>query len=227
MKKANIIFVHGLWADGSGWNKLIPTLLEDGHKVISVQNPLTTLEDDVLATQKALARVEGPTILIGHSWGGAVITAAGNDPKVKGLVYVAALAPDEGESLGELSEKYPAEASNHLEIADGLIWMGLEGMQKHFAGDLPQEETALMYATQGPASIALFGAQITTTPAWKEKPNWYIIAKNDHTINPELEHFFADRMKATTIELESSHVPMISQPDAVLKVIRDAATSIQ
>ncbi|MCE7044585.1 alpha/beta hydrolase [Dyadobacter sp. CY312] len=225
MKKANIVFVHGLWADGSGWNSLIPTLLKEGHEVISVQNPLTTLEDDVAATQKALARLEGPTVLVGHSWGGAVITAAGNDPKVKTLVYVAALAPDEGESLGELSEKYPAEASKHLQIANDLIWMGLEGMQKHFAGDLPEEDTLLMYATQGPASLALFGAQVTT-PAWKQKPSWYIVAKNDHTINPDLERLFADRMGANITELDSSHVPMLSQPEAVLKIIREAASAV-
>ncbi|MBB6131630.1 alpha/beta hydrolase [Mucilaginibacter lappiensis] len=226
MKKANIVFVHGLWADGSGWNALIPTLLEEGHEVISVQNPLTTLEDDVIATQKALARLEGSTILVGHSWGGAVITVAGNDPKVKALVYVAALAPDEGESLGELSEKYPAPASQYLQIADGLVWMGLEGMQKHFAGDVPENQTALMYATQGPASLALFGANLQA-PAWKQKPSWYIIAKNDHTISPELERIFADRMGANITELETSHVPMISQPEAVLKVIREAAASVK
>ncbi|PWN59882.1 alpha/beta hydrolase [Chryseobacterium viscerum] len=222
VKKANIVFVHGLWADGSGWNALIPTLLEEGHQVISVQNPLTTIEDDVMATQKALARLEGVTVLVGHSWGGAVITAAGNDEKVKSLVYVAALAPDEGENLGALSEQYPAEAAKHLQIADGLVWMGLEGMQKYFAGDLPEKETSLMYAVQGPASVALFGAQVTN-PAWKNKMNWYIVGKNDHTINPDLERLFANRMGAAITELESSHVPMLSQPEAVLRVIREAA----
>lgn len=225
MEKINIVFVHGLWADGSGWNGVIPTLFEEGYEVVSVQNPLTTLEDDVLATQKVLARLEGPVVLVGHSWGGAVITVAGNDPKVKALVYVAALAPDEGESLGELSEKYPTEASQHLEIADGLIWMSLEGMQKHFAGDLPEKQTTIMYATQGPASLALFGAKVTA-PAWKQKPCWYIIAKNDHTINPDLELLFANRMDAIITELESSHVPMLSQPEAVLNVIRHAVAAI-
>lgn len=226
MKKASIVFVHGLWADGSGWNALIPTLLREGHKVISVQNPLTTIEDDIIATQKALARLEGPIVLVGHSWGGAVITAAGNDEKVKSLVYVAALAPDEGENLGLLSEQYPAEAAKHLQVEDGLVWMGLEGMQKFFAGDLPEAETALMYAVQGPASVALFGAQVTN-PAWKNKKNWYIVGKNDYTINPELERLFASRMGAATTELESSHVPMLSQPEAVLKVIREAARSAE
>ncbi|MBB6498501.1 alpha/beta hydrolase [Pedobacter cryoconitis] len=224
MKKANVVFVHGLWADGSSWNAIIPTLLNEGYEVVSVQNPLTTLADDVAATNRVLSRLEGPTILVGHSWGGFVITAAGNHPNVSGLVYVAAMAPDEGETLGELSEKYPAPASLHLSVEDGYVWLSKEGVQKHFAGDVPDSEAALIYSTQGPAALALFGDKMTN-PAWKSKPSWYILAKNDHTINPELERIMANRMGAKLTELESSHVPMISQPEAVLKVIREAANA--
>jgi pimeloyl-ACP methyl ester carboxylesterase len=222
MKKANIVFVHGLWADGSSWNAVIPTLLAEGYEVISVQNPLQSLEGDVDATKRALDRLQGRTILVGHSWGGTVITAAGNDPRVKGLVYVAAMAPDEGETLGELSEKYPAEASKHLQVEEGRIWMSKEGVQQHFAGDLPGEASALIYSTQGAAAIALFG-EVMGKPAWKEKPSWYILAKNDHTISPELEQIMADRMKAKLVKLDTSHVPMLSKPEEVLKVIREAA----
>ncbi len=222
MKKANILFIHGLWADGSSWNAIIPTLLEEGYEVISVQNPLTTLADDVAATKGALARLDGPTILVGHSWGGVVITAAGNDPRVTGLVYVAAMGPDEGETLGELSEKYPAPASLHLQVEDGYVWMSKEGVQKHFAADIPVKESALIYSTQGPAALALFGDKMGK-PAWKNKPSWYILAKNDHTISPELELIMAKRMGAKLTELDTSHVPMISKPEEVLKVIREAA----
>ena len=224
MKKANVVFVHGLWADGSSWNAIIPTLLNEGYEVVSVQNPLTSLADDVAATNRVLSRLKGPTILVGHSWGGFVITAAGNHPNVSGLVYVAAMAPDEGETLGELSEKYPAPASLHLSVEDGFVWLSKEGVQQHFAADVPDSESALIYSTQGPAALALFGDKVTK-PAWKNKPSWYILAKNDHTINPELERIMANRMGARLTELESSHVPMISQPEAVLKVIRDAASS--
>lgn len=221
MKKASIVFVHGLWADGSCWNDVIPALITEGHDVISVQNPLSTLADDVAATNKALDKLEGPIVLIGHSWGGVVITAAGVHPKVKALVYVAAMAPDKDETLAGLTESYPTAALQHLDIADGYIWLTKEGMQKYFASDVPEKQTALMYATQGPANAVLFGEKMGT-PAWKEKPSWYIVAGKDDAISPELERIMAKRIGATITELDTSHVPMISKPEEVLKVIREA-----
>lgn len=221
MKKANIVFVHGLWADGSCWDKIIPSLIDEGHHVISVQNPLSSLADDVAATNRALNKLESPVILVGHSWGGVVITAAGIHPKVKALVYVAAMAPDENETLGGLTDPYPTAALQHLEVADGYIWLTKEGVQKYFASDVPEQQTALMYTTQGPANAVLFGEKMSK-PAWKEKPSWYIVAQNDDAISPELERIMAKRINARTTELATSHVPMISKPEEVLKVIREA-----
>lgn len=225
MKKANIVFVHGLWADGSCWNDVIPSLLAEGHDVISVQNPLSTLADDVAATNRALDKLEDPIVLIGHSWGGVVITAAGIHPKVRALVYVAAMAPDKDETLGGLTEHYPTAALQHLDIADGYIWLTKEGMQQYFASDVPEKQTALMYTTQGPANAALFGEKMGT-PAWKEKPSWYIVASKDDAISPELERIMAKRINAKITELDTSHVPMISKPEEVLKVIREAIASV-
>jgi pimeloyl-ACP methyl ester carboxylesterase len=219
--KPTIVFAHGLWADGSYWSEVITRLHAEGFNAIVVQNPLTSLEDDVSAVKRALDRAGGPVILVGHSWGGVVITASGTDERVKGLVYVAALAPDTGETGAQLSAKFEsAPIFKHIAVVDGWIWLNRDAIP-HFAGDLSESHQDLIYATQGPANAALFEAKVDV-PAWKNKPSWYIVALKDGTINTEQERFMAKRMGATTVELDSSHVPMISHPDAVVDIIKQA-----
>jgi pimeloyl-ACP methyl ester carboxylesterase len=223
--KASIVFAHGLWADGSCYSKVIPALEADGHQVVSAQNSLDTLEGDVAAVTRALGRVASPAILVGHSYGGTVITAAGTDDRVAGLVYIAALAPDESETSQSLQEQFPVtDIFAHIEIADGRIWMLPSGIGC-FAGDLPEQEQQLVWATQGVPAADLFNQKLPGT-AWRTKPSWYIVANNDRTVQPDLERFVAKRMGAHTYDLDSSHVAMLSQPDAVLDVIRTAANSI-
>ena len=224
--KPSIVFVHGIWADGSSFSKLIPTLQAEGHEVIAAQYGLDTLAGDVDSVKRTLARVSSPVLLVGHSYGGTLITAAGTDPRVAGLVYVAALAPDADESSQSLQDKFPVtDVFSHVEVADGRVWMKPEGVT-YFAGDLTQEEQKLVWAAHAAPSLELFNAKAEGT-AWRSKPSWYIVARQDRTIQPELERFVAKRMNATTFETDSSHVPMLSQPDFVLDVIRKAATAIQ
>src|SRR5579863_8136921 len=223
--KASIVFAHGLWADGSCYSKVIPALQADGHQVVSAQNSLDTLEGDVAAVTRALGRVSGPAILVGHSYGGTVITAAGTDDRVAGLVYIAALAPDESETSQSLQEQFPVtDIFAHIEIADGRIWMLPSGIG-YFAGDLPEQEQQLVWASQGVPAADLFNQKLAGT-AWRTKPSWYVVANNDRTVQPDLERFVAKRMGAHTYDLDSSHVAMLSQPAAVLDVIRTAANSI-
>ena len=222
--KPSIGFAHGLWADGSCFSKLIPTLQAEGHEVIAAQNSLDSLKGDVAAVHRALGRVSSPAILVGHSYGGTVITAAGNDKRVAALVYICALAPDADETSQSLQEKFPrTDVFGHNEVADGRIWLKQSGIAC-FAGDLPEQEQKLVWATQGVPDVDLFNQKLEG-PAWKSKPSWYIVGKNDRTVHPELERFVAKRMKATTHELESSHVPMLSKPSLVLDVIRAAANA--
>ena len=223
--KASIVFAHGLWADGSCFSKVIPALQADGHQVVSAQNSLDTLEGDVAAVTRALGRVSSPAILVGHSYGGTVITAAGTDDRVAGLVYIAALAPDEDETSQSLQEQFPVtDIFAHIEIADGRIWMLPSGIGC-FAGDLPEQEQWQVWATQGVPAADLFTQKLAGT-AWRTKPSWYIIANNDRTVQPDLERFVAKRMGAHTYDADSSHVAMLSQPGFVLDVIRTAANSI-
>jgi pimeloyl-ACP methyl ester carboxylesterase len=223
--KSSIVFAHGLWADGSCYSKVIPSLQADGHQVISAQNSLDTLEGDVAAVTRALGRVSSPAILVGHSYGGTVITAAGTDDRVAGLVYIAALAPDEAETSQSLQEQFPVtDVFSHIEIADGRIWLLPSGIGC-FAGDLPEQEQRLVWATQGVPDADLFNQKLDGT-AWRTKPSWYIVANNDRTVHPDLERFAAKRMGAHTYDVDSSHVPMLSHPDFVLDVIRAAANSI-
>ena len=223
--KPSIVFVHGLWADGSCFSKVIPALQADGHQVVSAQNSLDTLEGDVAAVTRALGRVSSPAILVGHSYGGTVITAAGTDDRVAGLVYIAALAPDEDETSQSLQEQFPVtDIFAHIEIADGRIWMLPSGIGC-FAGDLPEQEQRLVWATQCVPAADLFNQKLDGT-AWRTKPSWYIVANNDRTVQPDLERFAAKRMGAHTYDLDSSHVAMLSHPDFVLDVIREAANSI-
>jgi len=224
--RPSIVFAHGLWADGSCFSKVIPTLQADGHEVVSTQNSLDTLEGDVAAVKRALGQVSSPAILVGHSCGGTVITAAGTDDRVAGLVYICALAPDEDETAASLQAKFPqTDVFGFIDIVDGRIWLRADGVPC-FAGDLPEEEQKLVWATQGVPAMDLFDQKVEGV-AWRSKPSWYIVGKNDRTVHPELERFVAKRMGATIYEADSSHVPMLSQPGFVLDVIRDAAKSIQ
>ena len=222
--KPAIVLVHGAWADGSSWAKVIPLLEKAGLNAVAVQNPLTSLADDVAATKRAIARLDGPVILVGHSYGGAVISEGGNDPKVIGLVYVAAFAPDAGEAVGELGKEFPP-APGGAELrpdAGGFLTMTTKGVLENFAQDLPMAERKLLAATQGPTNGAAFGAKLTNA-AWKTKPTWYVVAANDRMIPPDLERKFARTMKAKTTELPTSHVAMLSRPAEVAKLIVEAA----
>ena len=223
--KPSIVFAHGLWADGSCYSKVIPALEADGHQVVSAQNSLDTLAGDVATVTRALGRVSSPAILVGHSYGGTVITAAGTDDRVAGLVFIAALAPDADETSQSLQDKFPGtEIFAHIEVADGRIWMLPSGIG-YFAGDLPEQEQKLVWATQGVPDADLFNQKLPGT-AWRTKPSWYVVANNDQTVNPELERFVAKRMGAHTYDVDSSHVAMLSHPDFVLDVIRDAAKAV-
>jgi pimeloyl-ACP methyl ester carboxylesterase len=192
---------------------------------MSAQNSLDTLEGDVAAVTRALGRVSSPAILVGHSYGGTVITAAGTDDRVAGLVYIAALAPDEDETSQSLQEQFPVtDVFSHIEIADGRIWLLPSGIGC-FAGDLSEQEQGLVWATQGVPDADLFNQKLGGT-AWRMKPSWYIVANNDRTVHPDLERFAAKRMGAHTYDVDSSHVAMLSHPDLVLDVIREAANSV-
>ena len=220
----NVVLVHGAWADGSSWAKVIPLLEAAGLHAVAVQNPLTSLQDDVAATQRAIALQDGPVILVGHSYGGAVISEAGTDPKVVGLVYVAAFAPDAGQAVGELGKEFPP-APGGAEIrpdASGFLLMTPKGIEEDFAQDLPKPQRRILAATQGPTNGACFGAKLTNA-AWKSKASWYVVAANDRMIAPDLERQFAKTMKAKTITVPSSHVAMLSHAQKVAQLIIDAA----
>ena len=223
--KPTIVFVHGIWADGSCWTNQIAALQAKGYHVVSVQNPINSLAEDVATTQRAIDLVKGKVILVGHSWGGMVITQAGNDPKVVGLVYLAAYGPDSGESLSAVSANAPqTELTKYLVPSGGYVFISEEGVKNVFANELSPKQQALVYATQIPASNTVFDDK-SGEPAWKNKPTWYVVAKNDKTIHPDLERFMAKRMNAKTTELASCHVLMLSHPAEVLKVIEEAASS--
>ena len=225
--KPTIVFVHGLWADGSSWNKLINPLVDQGYKVISIQNPTTSLEADVAATKRAIERADGDVILVGHSWGGFIITEAGVDPRVKALVYIAAYAPDKGETVASLSESVPPTIlSGFLQNANGYFTLSREGVAKAFAGDLNQKEQDVVYAVQPPAFQKVFG-DVGINAAWKTKTSWYVVASGDKTINPDLEKRMAKRANAKTTILKTGHVAMLSKPNEVLDVILEAAQSVR
>ncbi|WP_228724172.1 alpha/beta hydrolase [Spirosoma sp. KUDC1026] len=223
----NIVLVHGTWADGSSWSKVIPLLEAKGFNVLAVQNPLTSLGDDVAATKRAIELQNGPVLLVGHSWGGVVITEAGNHEKVAGLVYVAAAAPDEGQSFLELVQTAPATPGNDQIRPDayGFVSMSPKGIYEDFAQDLPKSEQQLILATQGPQAFSALQEKITKA-AWKDKPSWYIVAVNDRMINPNLERLLAKKLNATTLELPTSHVAMLAQPEKVATFIIEAATNV-
>ena len=224
--KASIVFCHGVWADGSCFSKVIPTLQAEGHQVIAAQYGLDTLAGDVATVKHTLGRVSSPAVLVGHSYGGSVITAAGTDSRVAALVFIAALAPDADETTQSQLDKYPkTDVLAHVEVADGRVWMRPDGVAS-FAGDLPEQEQKLVWATQYPPAADLFTQKVDGV-AWRSKPNWYIVATKDRTVQPDLERFLAKRMRATTTEVASSHVAMLSHPKVVLEVIRAAAQAVQ
>jgi len=219
----NVVLVHGLFADGSCWSWVIPRLQAAGLNVTSVQNPLTTLDDAVAETQRVLDRQDGPTVLAGHSFSGMIVTEAGVDPKVSALVYVAARAPDAGEDYAALAKTYPTPPASA-----GIVFDGDEGrlteaaFLRDFAGDLPEAQAKVLYAVQQPFHKALLTGR-TKHAAWRSKPSYYAVSTEDRTINPDLERFMAKRMGATTIELKSSHVSLISHPQEIADLILQAA----
>jgi pimeloyl-ACP methyl ester carboxylesterase len=224
--RANVILVHGAWADGSSWSKVIPRLQAKGLHVVAVQIHLASLADDVATTKRSIALQSGPVVLVGHSYGGAVITEAGNDPKVVGLVFVAAFAPGDGESVTSISKPYPpAPLGAELRPdAQGFLWITPKGFSEDFGQDLSAGEKTSLTATQGPANAAAFDATIKNA-AWKTKPSWFVIAGNDRAIPPDLEKAEAARMKATAITLPSSHLAMLSHPEEVAALIEKATKS--
>jgi pimeloyl-ACP methyl ester carboxylesterase len=219
----NVVLVHGLFADGSCWSDVIARLQRKGLQVTAVQNPLTTLQASVEATQRMLALQQGPTVLVAHSFGGMILTEAGVDPKVSALVYVAARAPDAGEDYAALASGYPAPpASAGIVFSDDEGRLTEEAFLRDFAGDLPAEKARVLYAVQAPFKRALLAGK-TTHAAWRSKPSWYAVSTEDRTINPDLQRFMAKRMGAKTIEVKASHLSLISQPDAIANLILEAA----
>ena len=225
-KARNVVLVHGLFADGSSWSEVIARLQAAGLNTTSVQNPLTTLPDAVASAQRVLARQDGPTVLVGHSFSGMIVTEAGVHPNVSAVVYVAARAPDAGEDYSELAKKFPAPPASA-----GIVFDGDEGrlseaaFLRDFAGDLPEAKAKVLYAVQEPFHKALLTGK-TTQAAWRSKPSFYAVSTEDRTINPDLERFMAKRMGATTIELKASHLSLISHPDEITQLILEAAGQV-
>ena len=224
----NIVLVHGAFADGfSSWAKVISSLQAKGYNVIAVQNPLTSLADDVAATKRAIAQIEGPVLLVAHSYGGMVISEAGNDPKVSGLVYVAALVPEEGQNANAVNAAMPTTGvEKEFRVSpDGFVSLSVKAINENFVPDASPVERKLIYATQVPLAASA-GEEKVLRPAWKTKPSWFIVATQDGIISPDLERYKARLIKATTIELKSGHVPMISQPNKVTAFIINAAQKL-
>ena len=223
VKARNIVLVHGLFADGSCWSEVIARLQAAGLNVTAVQNPLTTLPEAVASAQRVLARQDGPTVLVGHSFSGMIVTEAGMHPNVSALVYVAARAPDAGEDYTALAKTFPTPPASA-----GIVFDGDEGrlseaaFLRDFAGDLPEAKAKVLYAIQEPFHKALLTGK-TTQAAWRSKPSFYAVSTEDRTINPDLERFMAKRMGAKTIEVKSSHLSLISHPDEITNLILEAA----
>ncbi|QQX86470.1 alpha/beta hydrolase [Cupriavidus necator] len=223
-RTTTVVFVHGAFADGSAWDKVIALLQSRGLHVVSVQNPLSSLADDVAATRRALDMQAGPVVLVGHSWGGAVISEVGQHERVKALVYVAAFAPSENQSVADLAKDYPKPAGSNVIVADkdGFLTLTPEGMSKHFAQDVPAAQTRIMAATQGPVSGKSFEDKVTVA-AWRTRPSWYILSEQDHMIQPALQKAMAQKISARIVTLPTSHVPQLSRPKQVADAIYAAA----
>jgi len=223
----NIVLVHGAWADGSGWKGVYDILVKDGYNVSIVQEPETTFQDDVAATKRVLALQNGPCILVGHSYGGAVITEAGTDPSVAGLVYIAAHMPDAGENEADDGKRFPSDLSKSTAIkktADGFTYLDPAQFHEYFAADLTAEQAALMARSQVLNAAANFKAAITTA-AWRSKPSWMLVAGSDRAISPDLERWYATRAKSHTVEVSgASHAVYVSRPKEVTALIEEAAS---
>lgn len=228
LSKPNIVLVHGAFADGSSWSKVIQLLQEEGYNVTAVQMPLTSLADDVATTHHVLAMQSGPTILVGHSYGGVVITVAGaNESNVTGLVYISAFAPDAGEAINNLSARVPAPSgqANIRPDAEGFLWIDPKAFPESFAQDVDPVQARVMSVVQKPIAASSF-TEKTTQAAWKSKPSWYLVSENDRMINPDLERFMAKRIGAReVVSIPSSHASMVSHPTEVTKLITDAANA--
>ena len=224
--KPSVVIVHGAFADGSDWAKVIPLLQAKGVKVTAIQNPLTSLADDVAAARRAIENQPGKVVLVGHSWGGTVITEAGNHDKVGSLVYVAAFAPQAGKSTAETGEGFPASPGSKRFVADkeGFLSLPDAAMREDFAQDVPAAQAAVMAATQGPIQAKAFSDKVSTV-AWKAKPSWYIVSSRDRMIDPGLQRAMASKIGAKTTELQASHVPQQSRPADVAKVILEAVAA--
>jgi len=221
----NIILVHGAWADGSCWSGVIEGLQAEGYKVTAPQFPLSSLADDVARLRQVLALQDGPTIVAGHSYGGQIMTALGADaPNVVGLVYVAAFALDQGESLGALLSQGPVPPALAHQFVDdrGYVWLSEDDFTNHFAADVDAARARVMFAVQQPLAASTFN-DVMEVPAWKSLPTWYLVATNDEAIPPEAERQFAKRMDADMVEVHSSHVAMVSHPSEVVRLIQTAA----
>jgi len=219
----NIVLVHGAFVDGSGWQPVYNILVRAGYHVSLVQQPLTSLEDDVTAARRILDRQDGPCILVGHSYGGAIITEAGNDPHVVALVYIAAHAPDVGETEAANGKRFPNSIRPLVKTPDGYVFLDPANFPEDFAADLPREQADFMAHAQMPTAAKVFTTPITD-PAWKKKPSWYMVARADKTINPDLERMYAKRANSHTVEVEgASHAVYVSHPKEVAALIEQAA----
>ena len=219
----NVVLVHGLFADGSSWSEVIARLQKAGLNATSVQNPLTTLPEAVASAERVLARQDGPTVLVGHSFSGMIVTEAGVHPNVSALVYVAARAPDAGEDYAALAKTYPTPPASAGIVFDGDEGrLSEEAFLRDFAGDLPEAKAKVLYAVQDPFNKALLAGK-TTHAAWRSKPSFYAVSTEDRTINPDLERFMAKRMGAMTIEVKASHLSLISHPEEITRLILEAA----
>jgi len=222
-----VVLVHGAWADGSSWNKVTEELQRKGFNVVAAQIPLTSFTDDVASLRKVLDRQADPLVLVGHSYGGAVLTAAATGhPKVKGLVYVAAIVPDEGETVGDVFHRVaPHPSAPKLQPdADGFLWLDVDAFRAAVAPDASLAEAALMAATQKPISVSCLG-QPMGKPAWREKPSWFLITEKDRMVSAETQRFTAARMKSKVVSLSIDHTPLVSKPDAVTELIIETANN--
>jgi len=222
--KPTVVLVHGAFADGSTWSRVIPLLQAKGLKVVAVQNPLTSLAADVAATRRVLAKESGPVVLVGHSYGGVVITEAGQQANVKALVYVAAYAPSEGQSIADLNKDYPTPSGFSHIVADneGFLTLTEDGVSEHLAQDVDADQARLMTAVQTPTQAKDFEDKVSAA-AWKTKPSWYVVSEKDHMLQPELQRAMAKRIQASVVSLPASHVPQLSKPAEVAEVILAAS----
>jgi pimeloyl-ACP methyl ester carboxylesterase len=223
-----VVLIHGAWADGSSWSAVIEQLQAEGHKVTAPQFPLTSLADDVARLRQVLALQDGPTVLVGHSYGGQILTALGTDaPNVVGLVYIAAFGLDEGESLGALLAQGPPTPALAHQFVDerGFVWLSEDDFVNHFAADVDSEKARVLYAVQQPLAAAAFD-EVMGVPAWKSLPSWYLVATDDEALPPDAERLFAKRMGAAVIEVPSGHLAMVSHPADVAKLTRAAAEAV-